>query len=409
MTRRELERLRGAVAGERLPCLLLDLDAFDRNAERLAAGARAAGVTLRLATKSVRAPALLARALESAPEVCRGLLCFAVEEAEALHARGFDELWVAYPPSVRRGAEQPLARAARLAAQGARLVVTVDSPEAIARAAEEAQRVEARLPLALCVDMSLRLLDGRVHLGVRRSPLRAAAQVVALARRIVDSPWLSFAGLLCYEAQVAGLPDRNPFTPLDNPLKQLVRAQSVRAVARQRRRLVAALTEAGLAPALVNGGGTGSLASTTRATGVTEVSAGSGLYKPLCFDYFHDPHVRALEPAMFFALEVTRRPAPGWVTVSGGGYVASGAAGPDKLPRPVWPAGLELDALEGAGEVQTPLRVPPGVALRHGDAVLFRHAKAGEPAERFSEVLLVQGGRVVDRVPTYRGLGWSFF
>jgi len=40
--------------------------------------------------------------------------------------------------------------------------------------------------------------------------------------------------------------------------------------------------------------------------------------------------------------------------------------------------------------------------------VLFRHAKAGELAERFNEYLLVAGGEIVDRVPTYRGLGCCF-
>jgi D-serine deaminase-like pyridoxal phosphate-dependent protein len=95
--------------------------------------------------------------------------------------------------------------------------------------------------------------------------------------------------------------------------------------------------------------------------------------------------------------------------VSGGGYVASGSAGPDKLPRPVFPLGLALDAQEGAGEVQTPLRLARGTALRLGDAVLFRHAKAGELCERFAEIVVVEGERIIERVPTYRGLGGCFF
>ena len=60
------------------------------------------------------------------------------------------------------------------------------------------------------------------------------------------------------------------------------------------------------------------------------------------------------------------------------------------------------------GEVQTPLRLPAGLTLSHGDPVLFWFAKAGEPMERFAEVLLVRGGEVVDRVPTYRGEGQCF-
>ena len=92
----------------------------------------------------------------------------------------------------------------------------------------------------------------------------------------------------------------------------------------------------------------------------------------------------------------------------GGGYVASGAPGRDRLPRPVHPPGLRLDRAEGAGEVQTPLLGPGAAGLAVGDRVWFRHAKAGELCERFDTLALVAGGRVVDVVPTYRGEGRAF-
>ena len=76
-----------------------------------------------------------------------------------------------------------------------------------------------------------------------------------------------------------------------------------------------------------------------------------------------------------------------------------------RLPTPHLPAGLKLDRNEGAGEVQTPLH---GADLRIGDRVYFRHAKAGELCERFDTLLLVEGDRVVDEVPTYRGEGRTF-
>ena len=97
----------------------------------------------------------------------------------------------------------------------------------------------------------------------------------------------------------------------------------------------------------------------------------------------------------------------GLVTL-GGGYLASGAAGADRLPRPVLPPGLRLDRREGAGEVQTPLLGPAAASLKVGDRVWFRHAKAGELCERFNELHLVSGADVVDTVPTYRGEGCAF-
>jgi D-serine deaminase-like pyridoxal phosphate-dependent protein len=58
--------------------------------------------------------------------------------------------------------------------------------------------------------------------------------------------------------------------------------------------------------------------------------------------------------------------------------------------------------------VQTPVRGPAAEALRVGDRVWFRHAKAGELLERFETVHLVQDGAVTASVPTYRGAGQTF-
>jgi D-serine deaminase-like pyridoxal phosphate-dependent protein len=95
-------------------------------------------------------------------------------------------------------------------------------------------------------------------------------------------------------------------------------------------------------------------------------------------------------------------------TALGGGYLASGAATDDRLPVPYLPHGLELDSQEGAGEVQTPFLGEAAKKLRIGDRVYMRHAKAGELCERFGSLYLVEGGEIVDEVPTYRGEGQSF-
>ena len=137
---------------------------------------------------------------------------------------------------------------------------------------------------------------------------------------------------------------------------------------------------------------------------MTEVAAGSGLYAPALFDGYDAFRAR---PAAFFGLDVTRRPAPGVVTVIGGGWVASGPAGRDRLPVPALPVGLRLLGAEGAGEVQTPLTGAPARRLAVGDRVWFRHAKAGELCEHVDVLHLVQGDAVVETVPTYRGEGMT--
>jgi D-serine deaminase-like pyridoxal phosphate-dependent protein len=138
---------------------------------------------------------------------------------------------------------------------------------------------------------------------------------------------------------------------------------------------------------------------------VTEVTAGSGLFGPALFDGY-----RAWRPtpAAFFALAVVRRPGPGIATVSGGGWVASGEANASRLPLPWLPAGLRLIGQEGAGEVQTPLVGPGAGALRVGDRVWFRHAKAGELSEHVNDLYLVDGTDLAGTAPTYRGEGRAF-
>jgi D-serine deaminase-like pyridoxal phosphate-dependent protein len=242
--------------------------------------------------------------------------------------------------------------------------------------------------------------------GVRRSPVRSVADVMDLARHSLALGGVRVAGVMMYEAHIAGLPDANPFSPAMNPVRRLIKTVAKPDVAALRGRVAEALANEGFKLDFFNGGGTGSLDWTPGDAAVTEVTAGSGFLCSHLFSYFRGVK---LTPAAFFALQAVRSSDPGYVTGLGGGYVASGEAGPDKLPTPYLPEGLSLVNLEGAGEVQTPLRLGKDAPrILPGDPILFRHAKAGELAERFNEYLLIRDGRVVGREPTYRGLGRCF-
>jgi D-serine deaminase-like pyridoxal phosphate-dependent protein len=374
-----------ATAGLPAPLVAVDLDAFDANADDLVR--RAGGLPVRVASKSVRCRTLLARVL--ARPGFAGVMAYAVPEAAWLVRGGVRDVFVAYP-SVDEPALREVVADDRLRAE---VTVTVDSVEHVRWLRDTLGPGAPALGVAVDVDASLRV--GRLHLGVRRSPTRTPDQALAVVRAALGVG-LDVRGLMFYDAQVAGLPDAGPHV-------RALKHRSVRELGERRRAVVQAVrAEADLR--FVNGGGTGSLHLFGGDSGVTELAAGSGLYAPTLFDGYDDFHPR---PAMAFALPVVRRPAPGYVTAFGGGYVASGEPGWSRVPSPLR-RGLSLLRTEAAGEVQTPVHGPDADALRLGDRVWMRGAKAGELLERFDVVHLLAGGELVGTVPSYRGEGRNF-
>lgn len=394
-------RLKRAIAGEPLPTAVVDLDAFDANAARLFEPVRASGKTLRIATKSLRCLSLVRRVLAAHAPVARGLMTYTATETAFLAGEGFDDLLLAYPTVQARDT----ALLAELAKRGANVATVVDDVEHLEALDAAGRAAGARVRVVVEADLAYRAAGGLVHLGVRRSPLHTPEDVVAFAEKVAAFASLELHGVMGYESQIAGSTDANPFTRWMNPPKRAVKLASRARVARARERIAAMLAERGRPAVVFNGGGTGSVGWSSAESALTEVTAGSGFVDAHLFDYYKD---LSLTPAAYFALQVVRRPGPGMVACHGGGYIASGEVGLDRQPLPALPAGLRLVGFEGAGEVQTPLVVPSGVALALGDPVFFRHAKAGELAEHFHEYLLVRGDAIEERAPTYRGMGRCF-
>lgn len=396
------QRYRAAIAAEHLPCAIVDLDAVDANFDTLLAQVEPSGKTLRLATKSVRCLALIDYLLRKDPRIMRGLMGFAVAEAAVLVDNGHRDVLVAYP-SVQPSDIETLCRLNR---DGTTVAIVVDSIEHIERLSDGARAHGGEIPVVVEVDMSLRALRGRLHVGVKRSPARTARDVLRVAQATRRYTNVRFHGVMGYEAQVAGLGDASPFSRALNPVKRAIRRASVPVVSERRRAVADALHADGFEINVFNGGGTGSLTTTGKESAVTEVTAGSGFLCSHLFDYYR--HL-SLTPAVYFAVQVVRRPDPDVITCHGGGLIASGEAGRDRLPIPALPAGLRMTQMEAAGEVQTPLLGPGVAAVEIGDPVFFRHAKAGELAEHFETYLLVRGDHIVDRVPTYRASKAGFF
>ncbi|MFE4628030.1 amino acid deaminase/aldolase [Streptomyces mirabilis] len=395
MTARAADRARydRATAHLDAPLAIVDLEAFDANADDLVR--RAGGKPIRVASKSVRCRALLERVLER--DGFAGIMSFTLAESIWLARSGFDDILLAYPSADTRGFAE-LTSDPKLAAA---VTVMVDDPAQL-HLIDEARRDGTEVVrVCLELDTSLKLLGGRVRVGALRSP----AQVADLARAVVRRPGFKLVGIMAYEGHVAGVGDAVAGRPLRSRAVRLMQATARKELARRRAEVVRAVRAVEPDLEYVNGGGTGSVQHTAAEDAVTEIAAGSGLYVPRLFDNYTSFSGR---PAALFAQPVVRRPGVGVVTVLGGGYPASGAPGPDRLPVPHLPEGLRYDPQEGPGEVQTPLLGAPADDLLIGDKVWFRHAKAGELCERFDALHLVEGDTVTATVPTYRGEGHTF-
>jgi D-serine deaminase-like pyridoxal phosphate-dependent protein len=332
----------------------------------------------------------------------RGVLAYTLPEAlwlaapDATHG-GHTDVVVGYPSADRAA----IARLARDELLAARVTLMVDDPAQLdlvdAVVAPAARAAPIRVCLELDASYRHRLLG---HVGVRRSPLHDVGPARAAAAAIAGRPGFRLVGVMAYEAQIAGVVNRGP----RRAAIRVVQRASAAELAQRRAAAVAAIGE--VAPLeFVNGGGTGSIESTRADGSVTEIAAGSGLFGPHLFDGYtrFTP-----APAAAFALSVVRRPSADTATLLGGGWIASGPPGPDRLPQLVWPAGLRMLGREAAGEVQTPVTGAAARTLAVGDRVWLRHTKAGELSEHLDAFAVVAGGELVEEVPTYRGEGRVF-
>jgi D-serine deaminase-like pyridoxal phosphate-dependent protein len=383
------------------PLALVDLAAFDRNADDMAR--RANKKPIRIATKSIRCRALIERALKH-PSY-QGLMAYSLPEALWLHRHYKDtDILVAYP-SVDRQAIRTLAEDDEARQH---ITIMIDEPAHL-DFIDQARASETRQEIRVCLDLDVSWRPARnVHIGTRRSPLHTPEEAAHFARTITGRKGFKLVGVMGYEGQIAGLGDAPPGNPAKARALKIIQDRSTRELQERRTRAIK-LIRGIVDLEFVNGGGTGSLESTTLDGSVTELAAGSGLVGPTLFDAYtrFKP-----QPALIYALPVTRKPQPNIATLFVGGYVASGTGTKDRLPSPYLPRGLKLTATEGAGEVQTPVKGQAAIKLNPGDRVWMRHAKAGELAERFTHYHLLSENRTIENltteVPTYRGEGQCF-
>jgi D-serine deaminase-like pyridoxal phosphate-dependent protein len=229
------------------PALVIDLDAFESNLDRMADLLAPTGVKLRAHAKTHKSPVI------AKLQIARGAVGQCVQkvaEAEILAWGGIPDILV----SNQVVGAQKLARLCALA-RIAKVAVCVDDPAQVA--AIDAAAADAGIRMTVLVEIDV----GAARCGVAPGP-----DAVALAQRIAASKHLIFGGLQAYQGS----------------------AQHKRIVAERRtlidvavdasRRTVEQLRQQGLDCPIVGGAGTGTFQIEAASGIYTEMQAGSYVF-----------------------------------------------------------------------------------------------------------------------------------
>jgi len=211
------------------PCLVLDLDALERNIVKMGAIAKKMGVRHRVHGKMHKSVdvALLQEKLGEACGVC----CQKVSEAEVFARGGIKDVLVSN--QVRE--PQKIDRLARIPLLGARAICCVDDIENVSDLSAAAAKHGTTIECLVEIDC-----------GAGRCGVTTSAAVVAIAKEIDSAPGLKFAGIQGYQGAMQHL---------DSYEERKIKVQSSVAMVRDS---VEALRSEGLECDIVGGGGTGS-------------------------------------------------------------------------------------------------------------------------------------------------------
>ena len=236
-----------AEADIQTPCLVLDLDALERNIVKMGDYARAHGMRHRVHGKMHKSVdvAKLQEKLGGSVGVC----CQKVSEAEVFVRGGIRDVLVSN--QVRDPAK--IDRLARLPKLGARIIVCVDDVANVADLSAAAVKHGTEIEVFVEIDC-----------GAGRCGVKTPEEVVAIAKAVAAAPNLKFTGIQAYQGAMQHMD------------KYEDRKAKLDAAIAQVKACVDALTAAGLKPDLVSGGGTGSY----------YFESGSGVYNELqCGSY----------------------------------------------------------------------------------------------------------------------------
>jgi D-serine deaminase-like pyridoxal phosphate-dependent protein len=339
------------------PALVLDLEAFERNLERMAAALRGSGVRLRAHAKAHKCPEIARR------QVARGavgICCQKVSEAAVFVEAGIADVLVTNEVV----GEAKLARLADLAGK-ARIGVLVDDARPLQALAAVAKARGVGIDAYVEVDV-----------GANRCGVAPGDEAVALAREIAASPPLRFAGLHCYHgsAQHMRAPEE--------------RAAAIAGAVEAARFTVQGVEAQGIKVECVTGAGTASFVHERDSGVFNEVQPGS--YAFMDRDYADNRYGVGdvvFEHALFVRTTVMSRPTATRAVVDAGLKASSVDSG---MPR-VWHRDdlRYLKASDEHGVIEM-----PSSALSLGDALMLIPGHCDPTFNLYDELVCIRGDRV---------------
>ncbi|SIS80404.1 3-hydroxy-D-aspartate aldolase BhcC [Paracoccus saliphilus] len=228
------------------PCLILDLDALERNIRKMGDYAKAHGMRHRAHGKMHKSVDVLK--LQEKLGGAIGVCCQKVSEAEVFARGGIKDILVSN--QVRDPAK--IDRLARMPKLGAKIIVCVDDLANVADLSAGAKKHGTTLECFVEIDC-----------GAGRCGVKTTEEVVEIAKAIDAAEGLKFSGIQAYQGamqHIDGFDDRK--AKLDAAIAQVKDA-------------VDGLKAAGLEPELVSGGGTGSYYFESNSGVYNELQCGS--------------------------------------------------------------------------------------------------------------------------------------
>lgn len=339
------------------PSLVLDLDAFERNLDRLMKSAN--GLRVRPHAKSHKCPEIARRQIAQGAV---GICCQKLSEAAVFAQAGIQDILLTNQVV---GAGK-LAKLAQLS-QTIRLGVLVDDAQQLS----ELALAMADLPNAL--DVYIEIEVGGQRCGA--SPDAA----VNLAKRITQAKGLRFTGLHCYHG------------PAQHLRQASARANAISGAAQVAQDTVKRLQLAGIAVPCLTGAGTGTF-WLERDSGVyDEIQPGSYIFmdRDYADNEFDSGDVR-FEHALFIQTTVMSVSHEGFVVVDAGLKSMSVDSG---MPRVHAAAGLSyVRASDEHGVIDTTQGQRPAL----GQTLRLIPGHCDPTVNLYDELVVVQGGQVLD-------------